>query len=73
MRKELGDDQIRITVRLPRQLYEDFQAEIRQLWGWGGPGISYPLRCALQHFLACPERWQHTDMSHCLTTHDDTP
>ena len=39
MRKELGDDQVRVTVRLPRGLYDDLLAVGRERFGpWRGPG-----------------------------------
>ena len=55
MRKEFGDDQVRITVRLPPGLYHAILAARRTRVHWGN-SLSDIVRHALQHALACPER-----------------
>ena len=52
--KELGDEQVRVTVRLPQGLYDAVRATRRQRWGWGARNISLIIRDALQHYLTCP-------------------
>jgi hypothetical protein len=57
MRKELGDEQVRVTARLPQPLYDELCALMRTRYGWRGSGhISLVIRYALLHYLACPER-----------------
>ena len=55
MRKECGDDQVRITVRLPSGLYHANLAARRTRVHWGN-SLSDIVRHVLQHALACPER-----------------
>ena len=55
MRKEFGDDQVRITVRLPSGLYHAILAARRTRVHWGN-SLSDIVRNALQHALECPER-----------------
>src|SRR5262245_16014077 len=55
MRKEFGDDQVRITVRLPSALYHAILAARRTRVHWGN-SLSDIVRNALQHALECPER-----------------
>ena len=55
MRKECGDDQVRITVRLPSDLYHAILAARRTRVHWGN-SLSDIVRHALQHARACPER-----------------
>jgi hypothetical protein len=55
MRNECGDDQVRITVRLPAALYHAILAARRTRVHWGN-SLSDIVRHALQHALACPER-----------------
>ena len=46
MRKILGDDPVRVTVRLPRSLVD----ELRRAGLGGSPAV----RDALRHYLDCP-------------------
>jgi hypothetical protein len=55
MRKELGDDQLQVTTRLPRALYDELEAVGREEL-WTVRGISELIRHALLHYLDCPER-----------------
>ena len=53
MRKAFGADQVRVTVRLPRDLYEEL-CRARPALGVGNSGfLSRVLRAALRHFLDC--------------------
>jgi metal-responsive CopG/Arc/MetJ family transcriptional regulator len=55
MRKELGDEQVRVTVRLPQALYDDLVGSHR-LYRYTGTGsISDMVRRAVRHYLACPD------------------
>ena len=54
--KELGDEQVRVTVRLPQGLYDAVRATRRQRWGWGAWNISLIIRDALQHYLTLQHR-----------------
>jgi hypothetical protein len=54
MRKELGDDQVRVTTRLPRALYAELEAIGRE--HWTVRGTSELIRHALLHYLDCPDR-----------------
>jgi len=55
MRKELGEEPIRVTVRLPRTLYDDLVGPQRRYYSTGLGSISAVIRKALLHFLACPD------------------
>jgi hypothetical protein len=55
MRKDLGDDPVRVTIRLPKALHDApilGQRDRPTL----GSGISDIVRNALRHCLACPEQ-----------------
>jgi hypothetical protein len=55
MRKELTDEQVRVTARLPKPLYDALCAQIRTRYRWHNDGrISLFIRYALQHYLTCP-------------------
>jgi hypothetical protein len=55
MRKELGDEQVRVTVRLPQALYDDLVGRHR-IYRYTGTGyISDMVRRAVRHYLACPD------------------
>jgi hypothetical protein len=59
MRKELGDEQVRITVRLPRRLYDALLAVQRARYGGGlEPRVGVLLRHAIRHYVACPDRFR---------------
>jgi hypothetical protein len=55
MPKELSDDQVRITVRLPAALYEDLVGPGRRYYHTGKGALSCMVRRAIQHFLDCPD------------------
>jgi len=61
MRKELGDDQVRITVRMSREMYQALRTVARERWGWGSPGAGALIRDALRHYVACPDRFREAD------------
>jgi hypothetical protein len=52
--QELGDDQVRVTTRLPRALYAELEAIGRE--HWTVRGTSELIRHALLHYLDCPDR-----------------
>src|SRR5262245_47872453 len=56
MRKEFGDDQVRITVRLPQHLYAALVSNDRHTWKEAT--LSRRVRTALEHLLTCPVRLQ---------------
>ena len=59
MRKELGEDQIRVTVRLPHRLYDALMAVQRARYGEGlQPRVGALLRHAIRHYVACPDRFR---------------
>jgi hypothetical protein len=47
MRKELGDDQVRITVRMSREMYQALRTVARERWGWGSDPRRAPPLCGL--------------------------
>jgi len=62
MRKELGDAQVRVTVRLPRRLYDALVAMQRARYGGGlQPRVGVLLRHALRHYVACPDRFREQE------------
>lgn len=62
MRKELGDDQVRVTVRLPRRLYDALLAVQRARYGGElEPRVGSLLRHALRHYVACPDRFREEE------------
>jgi hypothetical protein len=62
MRKELGEDQIRVTVRLPHRLYDALMAVQRARYGEGlQPRVGPLLRHAIRHYVACPGRFREED------------
>ena len=54
MRKALGDEQIRVTVRLPMELYAAVVGPQRRYPETGSSHVSTMVRKALLHYLACP-------------------
>ena len=66
MRKEFGDDQVRITVRLPSALYHAILAARRTRVHWGN-SLSDIVRNALQHALECPERDRMEEEKYVIT------
>jgi|SRR5262249_26003998 len=54
-RKELSNDQVRITVRLPAALYDSLM-DGRRFRHTGSNYLSHIVRKALEHTLVCPER-----------------
>jgi hypothetical protein len=55
MRKELGDEQVRVTVRLPQALYEDLVGPHRRYRYTGTGYLSDMVRRAVSHYLTCPD------------------
>jgi hypothetical protein len=55
MRKELGDEQIRVTVRLPQALYDELVGPGRQYRHTGSRSVSDMCRRAIVHYLQCPD------------------
>jgi hypothetical protein len=54
---ELGDDAVRVTVRVPRALYTAYTAKVRALFHAAGiPSLSAAIRLALTHWLECHEQ-----------------
>ena len=66
-RKELGDDPVRITVRLPADLYAAVLPTRRRRFRWEGD-ISAVVRHALEHMLECPE---HDALEHAKMAMDE--
>ena len=66
MRKEFGDDQVRITVRLPSGLYHAILAARRTRVHWGN-SLSDIVRYALQHALECSERDRMEEEKYAIT------
>jgi hypothetical protein len=77
MPKELGDDHIRVTVRLPQPLYDELCAIRRARYGWGSGNIGTLIRYALLHYLDCPERLrpedEHDAYMQWLAAHQQPP
>jgi len=55
---QLSDDQIRVTVRLPRALYDELAGISRHYRHTQGGPLSALVRKAIIHFLSCPELQQ---------------
>ena len=59
MRKSGSEDHVRLTLRLPRALYDALHATVRQRFPqWGQterPADSRLIRAALRHYIACPD------------------
>ena len=54
-----GTDHIRLTVRLPRELYDALEAVAEQEhYTRETPELARTVRTALEHYLACPHRRQ---------------
>jgi len=66
MRKECGDDQVRITVRLPAALYHAILAARRTRVHWDN-SLSDIVRKALQHALECSERDRMEEEKYAIT------
>jgi hypothetical protein len=53
----LGDDQVRLGLRVPSSLYERFAAYAEgRSFTRGTPDLSPLIRQAMEHFLACPDK-----------------
>jgi hypothetical protein len=67
---EEGVGHVRLTIRLPRHLYDALEATAeRAHYTKGSPDLARTVRTALEHYLACPQRWQtgivpHTSLAH---------
>jgi hypothetical protein len=55
MRKELGEAQVRVTVRLPQALYDELVGSHRRYRYTSTGYFSDVCRKALLHYLACPD------------------
>lgn len=52
----LGPEMVRVSVCMPRELYERLQAfAAGRSTRHGGPQMSLCIRAALAHYLSCPE------------------
>jgi len=55
MRKRVSEDHVRLTIRLPRALYDAMHATVRKRFPQGGQTDSRLIRAALRHYIACPD------------------
>jgi hypothetical protein len=62
---DLGTEQVRVTVRLPKALYDELSALFPSGADAGhSRGASWLLRKALTHYLRCPQRVQADTGAH---------
>ena len=61
MRKRESEDHVRLTIRLPRPLYDAMHATVRKRFPQWGQTDSRLIRAALRHYIACPDGNQQLD------------
>jgi hypothetical protein len=55
MRKRGSEEHVRLTIRLPRALYDAMHATVRQRFPQWGHTDSRLIRAVLRHYIACPD------------------